>query len=329
MSGIALLYRKRIKGRQSIESVFKPLDKIPGIHKTELPCELNSLKNALKLMMFALKLKERNIHITGDVHFMAILLFWKRIILNVHDCNHYEDLKGFRKLVYGLIWFRLPIIISKKIVVISPYVYEQLNNHFKIKKNKVEIIPNWFQVIESHKQQKKPSVYTILTIGTKTNKNLERLIRALNGFKDIKVKIVGNLAAPIIELLDENDIRYENLFDLSRKELEKQFNSSDLLFFASTKEGFGLPILEAQSCGLPVVTSSTTSMPYVAGKGACIIDPYNTKDIKNAIIKVKTNSSYRQKIINAGFLNIKRFDENGFLNSYVALYKNTFKIPFN
>ena len=107
--------------------------------------------------------------------------------------------------------------------------------------------------------------------------------------------------------------------------MEECYNISHVLFFASTKEGFGLPILEAQSCGLPVITSYTTSMPYVAGGGACIIDPYDVTAIRNCIIKIKEDKVYRKKLIDEGYMNIKRFSEQNFITSYLKVYKEIFK----
>ena len=326
MKKIALLYRQKNILRNSIESVFKPLESFPLINRLELPYDLKSLSNALMLITFAFKIKEKYIHITGDVHYMAIFLFWKPIILVIHDCNHYESLKGIRKALLGLIWFKLPMHIAKKVVVISPYVKSQLQSHFKINDDKIVIIPNSFYPMKKKDSYNHNSSFVILAIGTKQNKNLIRLIEAVLDIKDIQLNIIGPLNKELLECLEKYKVNYTNSHNISQMELEQTYNSANLLFFASTKEGFGLPILEAQSCGLPLITSNTTSMPYVAGKGACIVDPYDVNDIKNAIIKVKTDSTFRQQIIDAGFLNVERFRENIFLQSYLSLYNNTFKI---
>tara|TARA_R110000868_G_scaffold3811_5_gene23469 strand:- start:12852 stop:13841 length:990 start_codon:yes stop_codon:yes gene_type:complete len=326
MKKIALLFRKKNIVRNSIERVYKPLESFPLINRLEMPCDLKSMSNALRLIRFAFKIKEEFIHITGDVHYMAIFLFWKPIILVIHDCNHYESLNGIRKAVLGLIWFKFPMGIAKKVVVISPYVKNQLQSHFKINDDKIMVIPNSFYPIKKKDSYIINTPFVILAIGTKQNKNLIRLFEAAKDINDIKLNIIGHLTIELIECLEKYEINYVNSFNISKKELEQNYISSNLLFFASTKEGFGLPILEAQSCGLPVITSNTTAMPYVAGKGACIVDPYNTGDIKNAIIKVRTDPTYRQQIIDAGFLNFQRFSENLFLQSYLSLYNNTFKI---
>jgi glycosyltransferase involved in cell wall biosynthesis len=74
------------------------------------------------------------------------------------------------------------------------------------------------------------------------------------------------------------------IIDITSKQLGLEYKSSDLLYFASTKEGFGLPILEAQSLVIPVITSNTTAMPFVAGEGALIIDPYSVDSIRDGLL---------------------------------------------
>ena len=83
-----------------------------------------------------------------------------------------------------------------------------------------------------------------------------------------------------------------------------------------------MPILEAQSIGLPVITSNTTSMPFVAGDGAIIVDPYSIESIKEAILLIIDDNRIVDLIKEKGFKNIERFLESNFLESYMNLYKS-------
>lgn len=318
---VALVYRKKKPGRHSIERLFNPLDKLPGVNKVELPCDLNSLINAIKLFFFSLKIKEKKIHITGDVHYMAIFLFWKRTVITIHDCNHYESQTGFRKWLMGLLWYKIPIAFSEKIIVISPFVKVQLQKHFNVSEEKITIIPNSFQLMNKKSLGLSYKKFNILIIGTKENKNLIRLFIAIKDIENIHLQIVGKLNEKQEDSLKEYKISYSNSYNVCQDILEKFYQSSQMLYFASTKEGFGLPILEAQSCGVPVLTSSTTSMPYVAGDGALIVDPYSLNEIKEAIFNLKDNKDLRERVIKKGFNNIKRFDGNQFVVSYLSVYK--------
>ncbi|MBI2017757.1 glycosyltransferase family 4 protein [Candidatus Daviesbacteria bacterium] len=90
------------------------------------------------------------------------------------------------------------------------------------------------------------------------------------------------------------------------KDLPALYSGAQALVFPSLFEGFGLPILEAQACGCPVVTSNVSSMPEVAGKGAIYVDPYSVDDIVDGMERVKGKAE-RVKLIKAGYENIKRF----------------------
>lgn len=320
---MVLLFRKIVDGRNSIENVFIPLEKISGIERLNLPCDLRSVRDLMQLIWFGIRLKKKNIHITGDIHYMAFILFWKKTILTIHDCNRYEDLTGFRKWLMGLIWFELPIRAANKVTVISPHVKEQVQSHFNLPDQKVIVIPNSFIPIPKSRN-KKYSEFTILAIGSLPHKNIERLILAIKDITDCSVFILGRIRPELAVILAQNQVKFVNKFNVEREELNEIYQRSHVLFFASLKEGFGLPILEAQSCGLPVITSNISSMPYVAGDGALLVDPYNTSEIRDAILRIMDNSQFTLELIAKGFENLQRFNQKQFISSFEKLYKEVF-----
>jgi len=94
---------------------------------------------------------------------------------------------------------------------------------------------------------------------------------------------------------------------LSPEEVVALYKKSKALTFPSFYEGFGLPILEAQSLGVPVLTSNISSMPEVAGKGALYVNPYDISDIAKGMEKLAENNDLCHELIQKGFENIKRF----------------------
>jgi glycosyltransferase involved in cell wall biosynthesis len=77
--------------------------------------------------------------------------------------------------------------------------------------------------------------------------------------------------------------------------------------FPSLYEGFGLPVLEAQACGCPVVTSTSSSLPEVAGRGALLVDPTDVDAIASAMARVQSAGALRRALIAAGYSNVRRF----------------------
>ena len=89
-------------------------------------------------------------------------------------------------------------------------------------------------------------------------------------------------------------------------------------------EGFGLPILEAQATGRPVITSNEASMPEVAGDAAILVNPYEVVEIKEAVEKIISDKKLREDLIKKGIENIKRFTPEKIAENYASLYRKTF-----
>ncbi len=154
---------------------------------------------------------------------------------------------------------------------------------------------------------------------TKKNKNLERLIYAVKNIS-CQLLIVGKLSNNQINLLKENNIKYLNYFQISQEEMIKVYRQSDILYFASLYEGFGIPILEAQATGRVIITSSCSSMPEVAGEGAYFVDPNNIEEIKIAIKQLIQNDNLRNQLIDKGLINCRNYQPQIIANLYSELY---------
>lgn len=85
------------------------------------------------------------------------------------------------------------------------------------------------------------------------------------------------------------------------------YESADLFVFPSLYEGFGIPILEAQSRGTPVLTSDCSSLPEVGGDGAVYVDPYSVEDICRGILQVTKNGELARALAEKGRRNVSRF----------------------
>ena len=102
--------------------------------------------------------------------------------------------------------------------------------------------------------------------------------------------------------------------------LEALYNRAFALFFPSTSEGFGWPVIEAQACGCPVMTSDRTSLPEVAGPGALIRDPKDEAGYAEDILSL-CDTTRRGAVVKAGFVNVERFGTGRMIEEYIAAYR--------
>ncbi len=161
----------------------------------------------------------------------------------------------------------------------------------------------------------------IISIGTKPWKNIEKIIDAfhLSKFgKNLKMLIVGERKNTNFQ--DERGVRF--LGYITDNDLSGLITGAKALVFASLYEGFGIPILDAFNCEVPVVTSNISSMPEVAGDAAVLVDPNSVNSIADGIEKVlRGPKSYIEK----GLERVKEFSWEKAARSTLEVYEEVMR----
>ena len=312
-------------GQVSIERLFAEIrDHIPPyfIVATATSSRPSSgLLSRLANLRFARRQVGDVHHILGDVHYLAFGLPAKRTVLTIHDCAALNRLSGWRREILRQLWFVQPMRRAAVVTSISQTTKDELRQWVGPLADKVLVIPNC--VRSEFRPDPRPFHHetpVALQVGTGSNKNLERVAEALRG-SPCRLEIVGRLTEVQRALLKDIGISYLELGLVSDVQLVDAYRGCDFVIFASLYEGFGLPILEAQATGRPIITSNCSSMPEVAGEGACLVDPLDVTSIRSGIQRVIGDADYRRTLVAAGFENVKRFQPSAIAGQYAAMYR--------
>lgn len=327
---VHLFFRKSTLGFRSLEELFDIVInalELANIIIKEVPEKRITSRKIWANLQWVRKHRGEVNHITGDVHYIAFAT-GRNTVLTIHDA--YSSLSGslFKKLIIKLFWFWLPALIVKRITTISEKSKRELEKIIPFAKRKICVIPNPYnpKLLDSDQHMDEEQITNtskpiILHLGTKSNKNLERTIEALDGLP-YKLYIIGQLTDLQVDLLVKHQIDFHSYFNLPYSEVATLYHQCDVVCFASLYEGFGMPIIEAQLVGKPVVASAIDPMPWVAGKdGACLVDAYSVASIRNGVTKVIENQAYRQKLVKNGRINVQRFEPTKIARMYEDVYR--------
>lgn len=263
-------------------------------------------------------------HIVGDISYCSLLMKKKKLVITILDCISMYGDNNFKKYLLRYFLFLMPVNKAKKIIVISESTKKDLEKLLNKKLYNCNVIPvtvssSFFtnKLISNKSNLSK----RYLMIGTAPNKNIERVSQALETLNG-ELHIVGKLNQSQIDQLIKSKINYvEYAYPLTENEIMNQYRLADILLFPSTLEGFGMPIIEANLMSVPVLTSNISSMPYVAGKSAILVDPFNYKSIRKGINSILTENSLKKKLVFEGTKNAQRFTIDKISTMHLNLYK--------
>jgi glycosyltransferase involved in cell wall biosynthesis len=147
-------------------------------------------------------------------------------------------------------------------------------------------------------------------------------VRSENLARDLKLVMVGRpWTTEMRQFLSRSSLTgcVRELTGVPNEDLRALYSKAELLLFPSLEEGFGWPILEAQACGCPVVTSNRAPMTEVAGNAAMYVEP---EDIGAAAAKIGDTLNNLSHFRAAGLINAERFNVSSMIQSYVNLYQH-------
>ncbi|MFZ2538174.1 MAG: glycosyltransferase family 1 protein [Oscillospiraceae bacterium] len=260
-----------------------------------------------------------------------------RYIVTIHDIIPLIFPKQYLPNKIRRIWFTVRQIwtakMAKIIIADSMATKNDLVNRLNINENKIKVIyigiDSIYKPSNDLQIQLMKEKYNIITPyilgmgGTEFRKNANGLIDAFKSLKEKygiphKLVIIGKQWNNK-DFSNDKDIIFTGFADT--EDLPHLYSEADVFVFPSLYEGFGMPILEAQACGTPVVTSNVSSMPEVAGDSASLVNPNDVNDIANGIYSILSNEKLKEDLIRKGFDNIKRFSWEKSVQELIRIYE--------
>ena len=161
-----------------------------------------------------------------------------------------------------------------------------------------------------------PGDYILFIGSIQPRKNLTRLIEAFGHIasdrEDVSLVLAGPagwLAEPIKAQVAASGLKTRVLFPgyIAEEDKAALISGARLFAYPSLYEGFGFPVLEAQACGTPLLTSTTSSLPEVTGDGGWLVDPEDVAAIADGLSRLLDDEALRSRLVAAGFQNLARF----------------------
>lgn len=249
--------------------------------------------------------------------FVPPLFGCKRAIVFVHDLTHLRYYGRLRRIYYEFV-LRWLYRRCAAIICVSDYTRGEFLAWSKADPGKVHVIKNGVSsaFLENKLATRLSYKYVLYPGNHRSYKNLDRLIRAfaksnLAG-QGVHLLLTGKKHPELYDVVSECHLQEFVHFcgRVPAEELPKLYRGAEAVVFVSLYEGFGLPILEAMASDVPVITSSVSAMPEVAGDAALLVDPHSVESIADALVRIASDEKLRRELVAKGRQRVKEFDWN-------------------
>jgi len=245
-------------------------------------------------------------------------LLYPNNIVAVHDITWVRYPNTYSKQFRMVYDFLVPQLCkkAKKILTVSQFSLDEISGHYHVDKSKFSIIYNavdkCFQPVVDESLRK--DQYFVAVSSVKENKNFPTVIESFRLLQkrlpEAKLYIIGDLKDKVFNgiTLNIDDIPNVKLLGrVSDEDLIRYYSNATAFIFPSFYEGFGIPVLEAQACGCPVVSTNSSSLPEVLLDSALYCDPTDAEDFADRMERIATDAGLRVDLIKRGYENVNRF----------------------
>jgi len=276
------------------------------------------------------------------------------LVVTLHDIIYMESSylkiltgKGSLYQKFGNVYRRLfiPAVVkrSRKIITVSHFEKKRIAEFFKMKDDgRLTAIHNGvsehFKPVTDETELRRvkekyrlPDRFFFFLGNTDPKKNTKGTLKAFSDYRkktgiDIPLVMLdyerSELESILSEIGDPELIHSIHLTGyVANTDLPSIYCQCELFLYTSLRESFGIPMLEAMACGAPVITSTTSSMPEVAGDAALLVDPFRPEEITEAMIRLTSDSALRKAFILKGFTQAAKFSWKAMAENVLKLYQ--------
>lgn len=240
----------------------------------------------------------------------------------IHDLNyeHYPKDLPVTESWYYRHFFPLFAAKAQKILTVSEFSKQDISKQYHIDSSKIEVVYNGadslYKPLEEMEKKEirnkyaRGEDYFLYVSALHPRKNVKRLLEAFDKMKEvanspIKLLLVGphyfknsDMEKVYRDMKFKNDVIFTGRLNV--EELSKVMGAAFALVYVSYFEGFGIPLVEAMQCDIPIIASNATSIPEITKDAALIINPFSIESISSGMLELLKNEPLRKNLIELG-----------------------------
>ncbi len=320
------------------------LEESPNMHIITLRCPSYPLWEQWALPRAVARVKPDLLHCTSNT---APVWGSTPLVLTLHDIIFLEKQTARNKSTYqsmGRLYRRLvvPRILPRcsKIITVSQFECDRIQSALGLDPERIVAIHNGYSprfrpieegVAETVSKYVPEGEFIFFLGNTDPKKNTAGTLQAYAQYAGRSKRPLSLLVADLDRAAAEailHEIGSPELIDMLRlpgyithSDLPAIYNGASAFLYTSLRESFGIPLLEAMACATPVVTSSTSAIPEVAGPGAILVDPTSPEAIANALIRLEEEAEFRAAQVAYGLERVKSFSWEKTAQRLLKLYE--------
>ncbi len=245
-------------------------------------------------------------------------LFYGNQIATHHDITYIRHPESYSRTFRAMYRNLTPLLLgrTKALITVSDFSRKEIASHYGYPASSICVVPNAvdgrFQPFCAEQCPREAAPYLLAVSSPSAHKNFARMVAAflsMEGQNEVELRIIGDSNRIFSGSLHDvpGSRRIRMLGRLTDEELVEAYQGATAFVFPSLYEGFGIPPLEAQACGCPVIAARAASIPEVLGDSALYFDPLNVEDIAQSMQRILNDAALRQDLRRRGKANVARY----------------------